>query len=58
MSDANCELLAQVLTAHGGLERWNNFSAVHVSIVTGGSLWGMKGLTQDSAPREMSVWLH
>ena len=41
------ELLDQVLTAHGGLVRWNSFNKVCVTIVTGGSLWGMKGLTQD-----------
>jgi hypothetical protein len=58
MRDTNCELLEQVLNAHGGLERWNSFNMVRASIVTGGSLWGMKGLTQDSAPRQMSVWLH
>ncbi|WP_256730520.1 hypothetical protein [Pseudomonas sp. ANT_H12B] len=52
------ELLDQVLIAHGGLERWNRFSRVQATIVTGGSLWAMKGLTQDSAPRQMTVWLH
>ncbi|VVM37019.1 hypothetical protein PS858_01202 [Pseudomonas fluorescens] len=52
------ELLNQVLVAHGGLERWNSFSQVRATIVTGGSLWAMKGLTQDSAPRKMTVWLH
>ncbi len=52
------ELLERVLTAHGGRERWNMFTRVGASIVTGGSLWGMKGLTQDSEPRRMTVWLH
>jgi len=58
MNDENCDLLERVVSAHGGLERWNSFSTVHASIVTGGSLWGMKGLTQDSDSREMTVWLH
>ncbi len=58
MSEQNSDLLERVLMAHGGLERWNNFSTVRASIVTGGSLWGMKGLTQDSNPRQMTVWLH
>ncbi|VVN28967.1 hypothetical protein PS862_01463 [Pseudomonas fluorescens] len=58
MSAQNNELLEQVLIAHGGLERWNRFNTVHATIVTGGSLWAMKGLTQDSAPRQMTVWLH
>lgn len=52
------ELLAEVLAAHGGLERWNAFDAVTASIVTGGDLWGIKGLVQDRDPREMSVSLH
>jgi hypothetical protein len=52
------ELLARVISAHGGLERWNAFSAMSVTIVTGGALWGMKGLVQDSGPREMTVTLH
>ncbi|AWM92227.1 hypothetical protein DJ564_16020 [Pseudomonas sp. 31-12] len=52
------ELLDQVLIAHGGLERWNSFNTVRATLVTGGSLWGAKGLTQDSAPRQMTVWLH
>lgn len=58
MNDENRELLDRVVSAHGGLDRWNALSTVRASIVTGGSLWGMKGLTQDSAAREMTVWLH
>ncbi|MEW6645138.1 MAG: hypothetical protein AB1586_31880 [Pseudomonadota bacterium] len=52
------DLLQQVLEAHGGLERWSRFNVVRATIVTGGALWGMKGLHQDSDPREMTVWLH
>ncbi|WP_411961018.1 hypothetical protein ACK3BE_15365 [Pseudomonas mandelii] len=51
-------LLDQVLIAHGGLDRWNSFNTVRATLVTGGSLWAAKGLTQDSAPRQMTVWLH
>ncbi|GLZ87138.1 hypothetical protein Pres01_31890 [Metapseudomonas resinovorans] len=58
MSGHGSELLERVLVAHGGSERWNAFTRVDASIVTGGSLWGMKGLTQDSEPRSMTVWLH
>lgn len=58
MSAQDRELLDQVLAAHGGLMRWNSFNKVCATIVTGGSLWGMKGLTQDSAPRQMTAWLH
>jgi hypothetical protein len=52
------ELLAKVIEAHGGLERWNGFSKVEATIVTDGALWGMKNLTQDQDPRRMTVWLH
>jgi hypothetical protein len=52
------ELLAKIIEAHGGLDRWNGFSKVEATIVTGGALWGMKNLTQDSDPRRMTAWLH
>ncbi len=51
-------LLADIVTAHGGLDRWNAFNKVEATIVSGGALWGMKGLVQDANPRRMSVWLH
>ena len=51
------ELLTNVLQAHGGLARWNQFTTVRAQIVTGGGLWALKGLTQDSAPRQMTVSL-
>jgi hypothetical protein len=51
------DLLSNALEAHGGLARWNTFSTVRVQIVTGGGLWALKGLTQDSAPRQMTVSL-
>jgi len=51
-------LFDAVLEAHGGLERWQAFSRVQASIVSGGELWGIKGLVQDLAPREMTVALH
>ena len=52
------DLLDAVLEAHGGLERWQDFSLVRATIVSGGELWGIKGLVQDAAPREMTVSLH
>lgn len=58
MNEQKRDLLEQVLIAHGGLERWNRFSTVRATLVTGGLLWDMKGLTQDSTPRQMTVWLH
>jgi hypothetical protein len=52
------DLLARVVAAHGGLERWNAFTALTSTIVTGGALWAIKGLVQDRDPREMTVTLH
>lgn len=49
------ELLHNVLVAHGGLDRWNTFSNVQATIVTGGQLFGMKGTPQDPTPRHMTV---
>ncbi|HEY1929226.1 MAG TPA: hypothetical protein VGG92_17320 [Caulobacteraceae bacterium] len=52
------ELLARVINAHGGMEAWNGFKAVDATIVSGGGLFALKGMPQDSAPRRMTVWLH
>ena len=52
------ELLANIVEAHGGFDRWRRFNRVAATIVTGGALWGMKNLTEDRAPRRMSVSLH
>jgi hypothetical protein len=52
------DLLARAVAAHGGLERWNEFSRMTVPIVSGGGLWPMKGLSQDSNPHEQTVTLH
>jgi hypothetical protein len=52
------ELLASIVEAHGGLDRWRSFNRVEATIVTGGAFWGMKNLTQDQDPRRMAVSLH
>ena len=52
------QLLLQILDAHGGLSRWNEYRKVEATIVSGGGLFQLKGIPQDSAPRRMSVWLH
>jgi hypothetical protein len=52
------DLLAQVIAAHGGLDRWNKFKKVTATIVSGGGFWAMKGLVQDPNPREVTVALH
>src|SRR5262245_38059001 len=52
------ELLARVIDAHGGMDRWNQYQRVVATIVSGGGLFRIKGVSQDSTPREMTVWLH
>ncbi|HEU5238186.1 MAG TPA: hypothetical protein VFU37_13705 [Pyrinomonadaceae bacterium] len=52
------QLLAEVLDAHGGLNRWNEYHKVEATIVSGGGFLQLKGTPQDSTPRRMSVWLH
>jgi hypothetical protein len=51
-------LLHEVVSAHGGLQRWRQVQTVRATIVTGGKLWGMKGLVQDPQPRQMTVAAH
>jgi hypothetical protein len=51
------QLLQDVLEAHGGLDRWQQFNTVQARIVTGGGLWPLKGLLQDAVPRQMTVSL-
>ncbi len=52
------DLLTNIINAHGGIDRWNSFQKVEATIVSGGELWGMKGLVQDANPRRMTVSLH
>jgi hypothetical protein len=52
------ELLARILDAHGGMDRWNSYNKVAATIVSGGGLFALKGAPQDSTPRRMTVWLH
>jgi hypothetical protein len=52
------ELLARIIEAHGGMDRWNGYEKVEVTIVSGGGFFSLKGRPQDSAPRRMTVWLH
>ena len=52
------QLLAKIMDAHGGLERWSQYSKLEASIVTGGGLFPLKGIPQDLTPRRMTVWLH
>lgn len=50
------ELLGEILEAHGGLNRWNQYQKVEATIVSGG-LFPLKDVPQDSSPRRMTVWL-
>ena len=52
------QLLAEILDAHGGMNRWNEYHRVEATIVSGGGLFQLKGIPQDAAPRRMRVWLH
>jgi hypothetical protein len=51
-------LLAEVIDAHGGMDRWNAYKEVEASIVSGGGFFALKGLIQDPDPRRTKVWLH
>ena len=51
MTTATHTLLTKVLDAHGGIDRWHQFSKVRSIVVSGGFLWGMKGIPLDDTPR-------
>lgn len=51
-------LLADALDAHGGLERWRNLKGLSSTIVTGGSLWGLKGINLPPGPRTATTDFH
>ena len=52
------ELLGQILHAHGGIDRWNQYEKAEATIVSGGGFFPLKGVIQDADPRRMAVWLH
>ncbi|EFH80066.1 hypothetical protein [Ktedonobacter racemifer] len=52
------DLLAQVIAAHGGLDRWNTYKKVTATVVAGGGLIPLKGLDDSPIPRERTVSLH
>jgi hypothetical protein len=52
------ELLARIIEAHGGMDRWKGYEKVEATIVSGGGFYSLKGTPQDSAPRRMTAWLH
>ncbi|ASJ62152.1 hypothetical protein [Sinorhizobium meliloti] len=52
------ELLAGILDAHGRMENWRRYDRIEATIVSGGGLFALKGMPQDSTPRRMTVWLN
>jgi hypothetical protein len=52
------DLLASVIDAHGGMDRWNQYQKVEATIVSGGGFFPLKGVPQDPNPRRMGAWLH
>jgi hypothetical protein len=56
-AEADLGLLDAVLAAHGGLDRWRQFSSMEATIASGGKLWEIKGQPQDPSPRRMTVAL-
>jgi hypothetical protein len=52
------DLLDSIIDAHGGMDRWNRYEKVDATIVSGGGIFTLKGMPQDSNPRRMTVWLH
>jgi len=52
------ELLARILDAHGGMDRWQGYEKVEATIVAGGGFFALKGVLQDANPRRMTVWQH
>ena len=52
------QLLARIIDAHGGMERWGGYEKVEATIVSGGGFFPLKGVLQDSNPRRMTAWLH
>ena len=52
------DLLSDVLAAHGGLDHWNSFEKASMTIVSGGELWGMKGIEADATPRRVTAAIH
>jgi hypothetical protein len=52
------DLISEVLQAHGGIERWRQFTTATATIVSDGELFSAKGLPQDLNRRQMTVRLH
>ena len=51
-------LLAEALDAHGGIDRWRQFRGLSSTIVSGGHLWGLKGIEMPPVPRVATTDFH
>jgi hypothetical protein len=51
MTSAINPLLADALDAHGGIARWRTFAGLTSTIVSGGRLWGLKGINMPPISR-------
>lgn len=52
------ELLSDIVRAHGGFSRWRALTQVEATIITGGTLWTLKGLVQEPGPCRVTAALH
>jgi hypothetical protein len=52
------KLLAKILDAHGGVDRWREYSRVDATLVSGGGFFALKGFPPDPSPRRLTAWLH
>jgi len=52
------DLLGAILEVHGGLDRWLGYEKVDATLVSGGGFFALKGIIQDSSPRQFSASLH
>ncbi|GLU52665.1 hypothetical protein [Dyadobacter frigoris] len=51
-------LINNIVEAYGGLDRWNQFTKLRVTLISSGRLFDLRGFPQDPTPREMSIYLH
>lgn len=52
------KILASVIDAHGGLKRWKKFKKVLATIRSGGILFNLVNIPEDTTPRQVTTWLH
>src|SRR5258708_19897457 len=52
------DLLAQVIAAHGGLDRWNTLKKVTATVVAAGGVLSIKGPGDPPNPPHTTVLLH